>query len=296
MTKRIKRTKDASGENFPVGSRLIPPELRPHVAAFYDFARTADDIADSTELSSEEKLERLNRLERVLLGQEKADDETKCAETLKKSLEERGVTNMHALDLLKAFRQDSEGHHTYHTWEDVMAYCRWSAGSVGRFMLDLHGENPTAYWPSDALCAALQMNNHLQDCKEDYQEKHRVYLPKDWFKDAKIKYEALDDSQTCAALQIVFNRVTDAIDGLLIEGSSLPLVIANRGLRMEVCVIFRLAQRLVKRLKHNDILRRKVELKKTDWIIACLLGVAGGLRRKKISCLKTKDLKPPKKK
>ena len=77
MTKRIKRTKDASGENFPVGSRLIPPELRPHVAAFYDFARTADDIADSTELSSEEKLERLNRLERVLLGQEKADDESR---------------------------------------------------------------------------------------------------------------------------------------------------------------------------------------------------------------------------
>ena len=153
MDKQIKRTKDAGGENFPVGSCLIPKKLRPHVMAFYDFARTADDIADSTELSKQEKLDRLNRLERVLLGQEESDDTVKCAETLKKSLEQCGVTNQHALDLLKAFRQDSEGH-TYHTWEDVMAYCRWSAGSVGRFMLDLHGENPTAYWPSDALCAA----------------------------------------------------------------------------------------------------------------------------------------------
>ena len=62
MTGRIKRTKDANGENFPVGSCLIPRELRPHVAAFYDFARTADDIADSTEISGDEKLERLNRL------------------------------------------------------------------------------------------------------------------------------------------------------------------------------------------------------------------------------------------
>lgn len=293
MNTQIKRTKNADGENFPVGSCLIPKKLRPHVAAFYDFARTADDIADSTEISKQEKLQRLDRLEQVLLGKTEADEETKCAATLKQSLEECGVTNQHALDLLKAFRQDSEGH-TYHTWEDVMAYCRYSAGSVGRFMLDLHGENPTAYWPSDALCAALQMNNHLQDCKEDYQEKHRIYLPKDWFKEAKIKYEALDDSQTCAALQTVFQRTTDAIESLLVEGSSLPLVVVNRGLRMEVCVIYRLAQRLVKRLKKKDILRRKIGLRKSDWIIACLWGVWGGLRRKKIACIKKKDLKPAK--
>ena len=70
MDKQIKRTKDAGGENFPVGSCLIPKKLRPHVMAFYDFARTADDIADSTELSKQEKLDRLNRLQRVLMGQE----------------------------------------------------------------------------------------------------------------------------------------------------------------------------------------------------------------------------------
>lgn len=294
MAKEIKRTKDADGENFPVGSRLIPAKLRPHVMAFYDFARTADDIADSNEIDTAEKLERLNKLEKVLLGEAEADDETRCAAALKKSLEETKVTNQHALDLLKAFRQDSEGH-TYHTWEDVMAYCRWSAGSVGRYMLDLHEENPTAYWPSDALCAALQMNNHLQDCKEDYSDKDRVYLPLDWFKEAQITYKALGDSEACAALKTVFARVTDAIESLLVEGSSLPLVTVNRGLRMEVCVIFRLAQRLVKRLKKQDPLKHKVKLTKTDWIFAAILGVVGGLRRKKISCINKKALKPPKK-
>ena len=129
MVKEIKRTKDADGENFPVGSRLIPARLRPHVMAFYDYARTADDIADSTEIETAEKLERLNKLEKVLIGEAEPDDETRCAAVLKKSLEESNVTNQHALDLLKAFRQDSEGR-TYNTWEDVMAYCRWSAGSV----------------------------------------------------------------------------------------------------------------------------------------------------------------------
>ncbi|MBR1778017.1 MAG: squalene synthase HpnC [Alphaproteobacteria bacterium] len=294
MAEKIKRTKDANGENFPVGSRLIPAKLRPHVMAFYDFARTADDIADSTQINTAEKLERLNNLEKVLLGETEANDETRCAAALKKSLEETKVTNQHALDLLKAFRQDSEGH-TYHSWEDIMAYCRWSAGSVGRYMLDLHEENPTAYWPSDALCAALQMNNHLQDCKEDFQEKHRIYLPLDWFKEEQITYEALGDKEACSALKAVFARVTDGIESLLVEGSSLPLVTVNRGLRMEVCLIFRLAQRLVKRLKKSDPLKHKVKLTKSDWIIAAILGVCGGLRRKKISCIRKKDLKPPKK-
>lgn len=294
MVKEIKRTKDADGENFPVGSRLIPARLRPHVMAFYDYARTADDIADSTEIETAEKLERLNKLEKVLIGEAEPDDETRCAAVLKKSLEESNVTNQHALDLLKAFRQDSEGR-TYNTWEDVMAYCRWSAGSVGRYMLDLHEENPTAYWPSDALCAALQMNNHLQDCKEDFLEKKRVYLPLDWFKEEQITYDALNDEEACPALKSVFNRVTDSIESLLVEGSSLPLVTVNRGLRMEVCLIFRLAQRLVKRLKKQDPLKYKVKLSKSDWFIALALGVFGGLKRKKISCIKKKDLKPPKK-
>ena len=290
---KIERTKNANQENFPVGSCLIPPELSPHVAAFYDFARTADDIADSR-CPATEKLRRLDALEAVLEGRSEADEDTACAQRLRESLKERGVTDQHARDLLKAFRQDAAGH-VYHTWEDVMTYCRYSAGSVGRFMLDLHGENPTAYWPSDALCAALQMNNHLQDCQEDYQNHGRVYIPKQWFTDEKLKYDALDDKTTCAALQNVFNRMTDAIEGLLVEGSSLPLVIVNRGLRMEVCVIFRLAQRLTRRLNKRDILKRKVVLTKTDWVFAGVRGVLNGLRRKKIECLKKSDLKPPKK-
>lgn len=289
----ITRSKNADQENFPVGSFLIPAPLRPHVAAFYDFARTADDIADVYGVSAAEKLERLNALEAVLEGRAVSDKETACAEKLRESLKECGVTDQHAKDLLKAFRQDAEGH-TYHTWEDIMAYCRNSAGSVGRFMLDLHGENPTAYWPSDALCAALQMNNHLQDCKEDYQNRARVYIPKDWFKAEELKYEALDDKTTCAAMQRVFDRVIAGIEGLLIESSSLPLVIVNRGLRMEVSVIFHLARRLLNRLKKKDILKRKVELTRSDWFFAGIGGVVGGLRRKKIECLKKSDLKPRK--
>lgn len=288
MTK-VERSKDADGENFPVGSCLIPPPLRKHVAAFYDYARTADDIADSPILSNDEKIEKLKVIEDVLTGIRLPDAETLCADKLRESLKETGVTAEHALDLLKAFRMDAVGQ-TYNTWTDLMTYCRWSAGSVGRFMLDLHGENPTAYWPSDAVCAALQLNNHLQDCKDDFLTRNRVYLPADWMKEEGVTPNALAAERETPALRRVFDRMTAGIDGLLIEGSSLPMIIRSRGLRMEVCVIFRLAQKLVRRLKKNDLLTRKVELTKPDWLFAGARGIFDGITRKKISCLNKRDL------
>ena len=75
----ITRSKNADQENFPVGSFLIPAPLRPHVAAFYDFARTADDIADVYGVSAAEKLERLNALEADLEGRAVSGKETACA-------------------------------------------------------------------------------------------------------------------------------------------------------------------------------------------------------------------------
>ena len=67
----------------------------------------------------------------------------------------------------------------YRDWDDLMNYCRYSAMPVGRFVLDVHGE-PRSTWPAnDALCAALQIINHLQDCGEDYRNLDRVYLPLD---------------------------------------------------------------------------------------------------------------------
>jgi arylformamidase len=58
--------KGAGDENFPVGSFLIARPLRPHVAAYYAFARAIDDIADNPELAPEEKLERLDAMDRAL--------------------------------------------------------------------------------------------------------------------------------------------------------------------------------------------------------------------------------------
>ena len=57
--------KDRGDENFPVGSALISPALRPHVHAYYAFARNADDIADSKELTPADKIARLDIMEAI---------------------------------------------------------------------------------------------------------------------------------------------------------------------------------------------------------------------------------------
>lgn len=274
-------------ENFPVASFLIPKKLRTTILTFYTYARNADDIADSSELSSQEKIELLNEFEKVILGENPTTQQSICALQLRETLKEKNISIQSALDLLKAFKQDAIGY-TYKNWNDLMAYCYNSAGSVGRFMLDLHQENPSTYWPSNALCAALQLNNHLQDCKDDFLTKKRVYLPLDWFKENNTNYDALLDIKTSGPLRNIFNQMCNGIDALLIESSPLPLVIVNRGLRMEVCTIYKLAQLLLNHLKTKDILEKHVDLNKFDWFLSFFYGIFLGTRRKKIKCLDKK--------
>ena len=168
--------KDRGDENFPVGSLLIRPDLRPHVHAYYAFARNADDIADSPALSPENKVARLDRMEAVLLGRER--EGSPSAARLRDSLAETGVDAVHACELLIAFRQDATKRR-YASWDELMTYCRYSAAPVGRYVLDLHGEDRATWPPSDALCAALQVLNHLQDGGKDLSALDRSYLPQD---------------------------------------------------------------------------------------------------------------------
>ena len=171
----VRSGKDAGDENFPVASRLIAPKHRPAIMAFYAFARTADDVADHASLSSAEKLERLETLRGALLGEH---DRAPVAVKLREVLAARGLPTRHAEDLLVAFRQDAV-QTRYRDWDALMDYCRYSAAPVGRMVLAVHGEAEDTWPASDAVCAALQMINHLQDCGEDYRRLNRIYLPQD---------------------------------------------------------------------------------------------------------------------
>ncbi|MFZ3235773.1 MAG: squalene/phytoene synthase family protein, partial [Stellaceae bacterium] len=237
--------KGRGGENFPVGSLLIRRGLRVHVHAFYRFARNADDIADNPALASADKIRRLERMAAVLDGA--PGDDAPTAAAMRQSLLATGTTAQHCRDVLRAFRQDAE-QRRYRDWDELMEYCRYSAAPVGRQLLDLHGESRAAWPASDALCAALQVLNHLQDCGDDYRRLDRVYLPLADLAAAGLGVEALAMPAASAGLRRVFDALLERTAGLVATARGLPRGVAAWGLRHECAVIVELAARLLARL------------------------------------------------
>jgi hydroxysqualene synthase len=259
--------KDRGDENFPVGSLLIAPRLRPHVHAFYAFARNADDIADHAALTPEDKVARLDVMEDVLLGRRAAGSPS--ALRLRASLAETGVTARHSTDLLIAFRRDATKRR-YASWDELYDYCRYSAMPVGRHVLDLHGERPATHAPSDALCTSLQVLNHLQDCGKDLAALDRCYLPQDLLSRFEASVEDVRGSAETPGLRRVFAALLDRLDTLNREAIGLPRSTRDRRLRLETAVIVGLARRLASRLRRGDPLARRVKLTKNDAFFAVL--------------------------
>ena len=259
--------KDRGDENFPVGSLLIRRDLRAHVHAFYAFARNADDIADSATLPADEKIARLDAMEDVLLG--RCDTGSPSAARLRASLAETGVTPRHSTDLLVAFRRDATKLR-YASWDELYDYCRYSAMPVGRHVLDLHGEDRATSEPSDALCTALQVLNHLQDCAKDLATLDRCYLPLDLLDRCDASVDDVRGGTETSGLRRVFDLLLDHVDGLNATAIELPRRTRSRGLRLETAIIVGLAHRLARRLRRDDPLARRVKLTKGDVLVSIL--------------------------
>lgn len=263
-------------ENFPVASFLIHPRHRQPILAFYQFVRTADDIADHATLTPEEKLHLLDRLEAGLLGK---NDDDAVAVRLRGALAAQHLSPRHAQDLLTAFKLDVTKLR-YRDWDDLIHYCSYSAMPVGRFVLDVHGESRGAWPANDALCAALQIINHLQDCKEDYQNLNRVYVPLDTFAACGVGVEALAEPHASPALLQGLHGLAARTERLLTESDGFPLLINDWRLSLEVSVINTLAHRLTGMLKARDPLRDRVHLSPPSVLGLTLAGILGGTFRR----------------
>jgi squalene synthase HpnC len=264
-------------ENFPVASVLIAPAFRPPILAFYNFVRAADDIADHPTLPPQEKLALLNRLENALL--ERGPDEP-VAGSLRLSLRDRGLTAQHALDLLTAFRRDVT-QLRYRDWDDLLDYCRFSAMPVGRFVLDVHGEDAAATWPAnDALCAALQIVNHLQDCGKDYRDIDRVYIPQDVLRRYGASVDMLALPQAPPPLRTTLAELAARTQDLLRQSRTFADLIEDTRLSMEVGAIQRLAETLTERLKTSDPLSENVHASKAQFALLGAQGALGALFRR----------------
>lgn len=265
-------------ENFPVASFLIHPRHRALILAFYNFVRTADDIADHSTLAAGDKLAYLDLLETELLGK---GDSQKEAVALRLALADRGMPPRHALDLLAAFRMDVTKLR-YENWDDLIHYCRYSAMPVGRFVLDVHGES-TATWPAnDALCAALQINNHLQDCAKDYRDLNRVYLPRDALEASGASVEMLGSQKASPQLLQCLHGLAVRNERLLDESKSFSAEVKDFRLGLEISVIRVFAEKIVRLLKLRDPLSERVHLSPLELLVGSLSGMAGETARRAV--------------
>jgi hydroxysqualene synthase len=266
--------KQPRDENFPVASLVLSPEHRDAVLAFYAFARMADDIADAPSLKAAEKLQRLDALEQALIT---GDPAVPQAARLHAADRRHKAGLVQARDLLRAFRQDAVKAR-YNEWTELIEYCRFSAIPVGRFLLALHQERIAAQGPADALCTALQILNHLQDCGHDHDRLGRIYIPLRWMMAAGSERAFFDPSRATIR-RSVFDAMLDRIDTLIDQAQSLPERLQNRRLRAQSIATIALARRLSERLRRSDPLLERVQVSRADAGLAFLRGLTGTLRR-----------------
>jgi squalene synthase HpnC len=262
--------KDKEGENFPVGSFLVRPDLRKHIHACYIFARATDDISDNPLLEAEEKIRRLDLFAKALLDD--ADMTVPSVIPLRESLKETGITPQHALDLLIAFKRDAVKLR-YENWDELLDYCRYSASPIGRQVLALHGIGEEAWPASDALCSILQIVNHIQDCADDYRELDRVYIPLDMLATNKSDPVDLDHESTTPGLRATLTDMLLKLQPMMKTASSIPAQIPDWRLKMEISTIYVLAGKLIKLLHHRDPLCETVKLGRSAMLEAVFEGI-----------------------
>jgi squalene synthase HpnC len=247
-------------ENFPVASFLLSAAHRVPIMAFYRFARAADDIADHEAALPDKKLALLGQMRAGLVGDASGAPE---ALALREVMAERALDPVHAGDLLTAFERDVTINR-YKDWDALIDYCRFSAMPVGRYVLDVHGED-RATWPAnDALCAALQVINHLQDCGKDYRTIDRVYIPADALAEHGARVEDLSADRATPALRATITALAHKTRKLLEQSAPFAATIRDRKLAAEVAVIQRLAESLTTRLEQRDPLSERVHHGKAE--------------------------------
>jgi len=263
-------------ENFPVASFLLKPEHRAPVMAFYRFARASDDISDHEDLPAATKLDLLGKMRDGLDGKPGGAPE---AVALRIVMAERGLDSVHAHDLLTAFERDVTITR-YDDWAGLIDYCRYSAMPVGRYVLDVHGES-RATWPaSDALCAALQVINHLQDCGKDYRTIDRVYIPAETFAETGARIEDLAAGCATPALRAAMFALVAKTRLLLDQSAGFAAMIVDRRLAAEVAIIHRLAVSLCGRLETRDPLSERVHHRGWEAALLAAGAAAGSLFRR----------------
>ncbi len=255
-------------ENFHLVTFLLPRRLRQDFYNVYAFCRWADDLGD--EIGDEAESERLLRwwdgeLDRMYRGE--------ARHAVYVAL--RATAGRHSLpkepfqDLIRAFLQDQHVHR-YRTYEELLAYCRWSANPVGRLVLHLCGySDDRRQRLSDATCTALQLTNFWQDVSVDL-AKGRLYLPLEALERHGCPEEDVLAGRATPAFRAALKEAVGVARKLFLEG--LPLAhMVNRRLAVDIELFSRGGMKVLDKIERldYDVLSGRPSISRTEraWLL-----------------------------
>jgi squalene synthase HpnC len=263
-------------ENFSVATWFLPGRLRQHFYNVYAYCRISDDLGDEVG-DPQQSLELLDQWETELnacyAGSPKHPVFVALAETVKQF----GIPQHEFSDLLIAFRQDQTVTR-FETFDDILAYCRYSANPVGHLVLYLCGYSDAERQQlSDYTCTALQLANFWQDVFVDY-GKGRIYLPLEDLRRFGVTGEDIAQRRATPQFVAMMKFEVERARDWFTRG--LPLVkMVNRELAIDLELFSRGGQEILNAIERQgfDVLRVRPEISKSRKLMLVLRAVMGKL-------------------
>jgi len=256
-------------ENFSVATWFLPRRLRQHFYNVYAYCRISDDLGDEVG-DPQQSLELLDQWEAELNACYAGAPRHPVFVALSETVKTCGIPKHEFSDLLIAFRQDQTVTR-FETFDDILAYCHYSANPVGHLVLYLCGYSDVERQQlSDCTCTALQLANFWQDVFVDY-GKGRIYLPLEDLRRFGVTGE--DIAQRRATPQFVAMMKFEVERARDWFARGLPLVkMVNRELAIDLELFSRGGQEILDAIEHQgfDVLKARPEISKSRKLMLVL--------------------------
>jgi squalene synthase HpnC len=266
LEKKVSNLAKDHYENFPVVSFLIPKNFRNDVAIIYWFARSADDLADEGNKSPEKRLDELNNFENKFRKSLKGELNNFYFNQLAKTINDKKLSVENFLDLLSAFKQDVVKKE-YQNYDEVLDYCKRSANTVGRILLELFNvKEKEALIYSDKICTALQLTNFYQDTVIDI-EKGRNYYPQNEMQLLNVTNKMFELKENNPNIIALVKHNVERAQALFDEGKNL-LKYLNGRFKIEIKWTIAGGEKVLDKIRRNDydVFTQRPKLDRMDFI------------------------------
>lgn len=248
-------------ENFPVASLLVPKDKRKYVQVIYTFARLADDIADESDFSPEEKIKLLNE---IIISLNNKTPKNPLFIALQDTLSKTKIPKDPLIKLISAFKMDSEFKQSKN-WDELLFYCENSANPVGELLLrifDEYNEENAQY--SDAICTGLQLVNFWQDFSRDLKI-NREFIPKEILNKYKINIHNINENDS-SVIATMLEEIYEFTDQMFQNGKKLIGNLKSQRLKFEIKLTLEGGMAILKKVRKqkNLIFVNRPSLKKYE--------------------------------